>query len=434
MRKKNLSVTDILSGNHLPWASMDVAELEAAQAVCRKASGTMLENSGANGKPLSESDNILVDSLIAKHDDIAAVIRARFEGAHPTRPAGRGKKFAEMFGSSAISAAGWSNADEFLSAIHQQVADPRLQFAPAAGLVAVGRTTSPADGGYAVPTQFVAEWLDASLEDEIVRSRARVFPMTSGTLQVPGFDSTTHTSSIYGFAGGWVGEAAEITPETAKLKLFQMVAKKLGVLAEVSNELLNDGMGYAEQLSQAIIKAMGFHLDDGFLNGDGASGPLGVLKSSALISVAKETNQPANTIRYENLVNMFARLNPPSVKTSVWVAHQSTIPMLTTMGIVIGVGGSHIPVMTESDGTFKILTRPVLFTEKVPALGSKGDIGLYDFSQYGSASARTWCSIGASMSASRGTPRTTGASYEVTGGRCGPARSRRRPARRSLRS
>jgi HK97 family phage major capsid protein len=27
-------------------------------------------------------------------------------------------------------------------------------------------------------------------------------------------------------------------------------------------------------------------------------------------------------------------------------------------------------------------SRPVKFTEKVPALGSRGDIGLYDFSQY----------------------------------------------------
>ena len=38
--------------------------------------------------------------------------------------------------------------------------------------------------------------------------------------------------------------------------------------------------------------------------------------------------------------------------------------------------------MTQDDGRFFILTRPVVFTEKVPTLGAKGDIGLYDFSQY----------------------------------------------------
>ncbi len=38
--------------------------------------------------------------------------------------------------------------------------------------------------------------------------------------------------------------------------------------------------------------------------------------------------------------------------------------------------------MTETDGQFKILTRPVIFTEKTETLGSAGDIMLCDFSQY----------------------------------------------------
>ena len=38
--------------------------------------------------------------------------------------------------------------------------------------------------------------------------------------------------------------------------------------------------------------------------------------------------------------------------------------------------------MTESNGQFSILTRPVIFTEKTETLGDKGDIMLADFSQY----------------------------------------------------
>ncbi len=56
--------------------------------------------------------------------------------------------------------------------------------------------------------------------------------------------------------------------------------------------------------------------------------------------------------------------------------------MLLTLSLSVGVGGDHIPVMTESNGEFKILTRPVLFTEKTEPLGNKGDIMLADFSQY----------------------------------------------------
>jgi len=53
-----------------------------------------------------------------------------------------------------------------------------------------------------------------------------------------------------------------------------------------------------------------------------------------------------------------------------------------SLSLPIVTGGVHIPVMSESNGTFRLLTRPIVFTEKVPGLGTVGDIGLYDFSQY----------------------------------------------------
>jgi len=66
----------------------------------------------------------------------------------------------------------------------------------------------------------------------------------------------------------------------------------------------------------------------------------------------------------------------------VWVCHQSTIPQLLQLIVPCGLSGTHIPVMTESNGVFKILTRPVIFTEKTEALSSRGDVMLCDFSQY----------------------------------------------------
>ena len=38
--------------------------------------------------------------------------------------------------------------------------------------------------------------------------------------------------------------------------------------------------------------------------------------------------------------------------------------------------------MTEHNGQFTILTRPVIFSEKMKALGALGDIAICDFSQY----------------------------------------------------
>src|SRR5262249_55514492 len=82
------------------------------------------------------------------------------------------------------------------------------------------------------------------------------------------------------------------------------------------------------------------------------------------------------------LAKMFARLHPSCFANSIWVANSTTIPQLLQLTITVGSGGSLVPVLTESNGQFRILTRPVVFTEKVPALSSKGDISLVDFSQY----------------------------------------------------
>jgi HK97 family phage major capsid protein len=79
---------------------------------------------------------------------------------------------------------------------------------------------------------------------------------------------------------------------------------------------------------------------------------------------------------------MFSRLTPGSVSRAIWVAHPSCIPDLSTLSIAVGTGGSAIPVMTSADGSFTIMTRPVVFTEKMKTLGNRADIALCDFTHY----------------------------------------------------
>lgn len=297
------------------------------------------------------------------------------------RPAA-GRRYVELFGAQALSNDGWQSPNEFLAVLHQGLHDTRLR---AAATGSVG-----ADGGVAVPTEYFAMWMDASLESEIVRPRAQPWPMTSNTRHVPGWDASSSSSSLYGgFTANWIAQGQEFTEETPKMRAVLLTARKLGLLTQVSNELLADGLGYDSQLSAAIIKALGWFLDRAFLSGNGAGQPLGAINSPVTIVVSKESGQVAATIVYENLVKMFARMHPASIGNSVWVINSTAIPQLLQLSVRFQnaaandfVGGSHIPVLTESNGQFKILTRPVIFTEKVPALGTQGDVGLYDFSQY----------------------------------------------------
>lgn len=372
----------------------DIADLNAVMATIRVEGRGLMESGDTKSPKLIE----LLATLDA-HSKTAAELATEFAhfeklqdeerrapttgGAAAAGLVAPGRQWAQLFGAQTLTAGGWNNREEFFATLHHGLADPRLAFAPSSGLQAIATGGVPSDGGVLVPTQYTAELMDASLEDEIVRPLASVWPMTSSSRHVPGVDGSNHTSVLFGgFAGGWFAEGAELTAENMKLRMIELVARKLGILSEVSNELLRDGLGYDGQLSKAIIAAIGWFLDYGFLNGNGASQPLGVINAGCTITITKETNQAAGTINYTNLLKMFARMPAGLVKNAVWVANQSAIPQLGALSIAVGTGGSHIPVMSESNGDFKILTRPVRFTEKVPTLGTKGDIGFFAFSEY----------------------------------------------------
>jgi HK97 family phage major capsid protein len=128
------------------------------------------------------------------------------------------------------------------------------------------------------------------------------------------------------------------------------------------------------------------------LQGSGAGQPLGVLNDPALIVVPAETSpaQAAGSIVYENITNIFSRLHPACLSNSVFVCNSTAIPQLLSLQNKVWnnahtdvVGGSAVPVVSQNaDGSFSMLTRPLLFTEKLPPLGDKGDILLADFSHY----------------------------------------------------
>jgi HK97 family phage major capsid protein len=105
------------------------------------------------------------------------------------------------------------------------------------------------------------------------------------------------------------------------------------------------------------------------------------------VQVAKESGQATGTILWENIVKMYSRMLPTSLKNAVWLASIDTFPELATMALSVGTGGgpvwiggwsqngSEMPPMT-------ILGRPVIFTEKTPALSTTGDINFVDLSYY----------------------------------------------------
>ena len=293
-----------------------------------------------------------------------------------------GRTYREMFGSDHLDTGGFSRAEEFVKAIHAGRADSRLDELAQRAMV----EDTPSSGGFSVPDQFAGEWLDSSLENEIIRPLATVWPMTSKTRSVPGFDAKNHSYADGLFGGikcSFEGENTELTQSEGKLRLIELSAKKMTCLIPISNELLADGLGFESQLGDAMSLAMGWYLDYKFINGSGAGQPLGLLSDPAKIEVSKESGQTASTVIYENLTKMFARLIPwANPKTTIWIANQTLKPQLLGLSFAVGTAGNHVPVMTEQNGEFRMLGYPCKFTEKAPALGSAGQLMLADLSRY----------------------------------------------------
>lgn len=243
----------------------------------------------------------------------------------------------------------------------------------------------PAGGGFLVPEILRSELLRLALETSLVRPRARVIPMDSSRVPFPAIDVTSHASSLFGgIVGTWTEQGASIAESEAKFGQIVLDAKKLAAYCEVPNELLQDSIiSFAAFVDQIYPEAIAWFEDDAFLTGSGVGEPLGVTSSPALISVAKEVGQTAATIVWENIVKMYSRMLPASLGRAVWVANINTFPELATMALAVGTGGSAIWLNNGADGPpMTILGRPVIFTEKLPTLGTVSDIMFVDFGYY----------------------------------------------------
>lgn len=243
--------------------------------------------------------------------------------------------------------------------------------------------TVPSDGGFLVPVEYAEKIHAVSLENEIVMPRTFVQPMKSNECKIPALNIGDHSVNLYGgFTASYTAEAGTISEANPKTRSMTLNAKKLTGLLRFSAELAQDIPGGEGQLINICGKGLAWYRDRAFLKGTGAGEPLGILNAACTISVAKESGQTADTIVYENLTKMVSRLHPACFNNAVWIIQVSAIPQLLSLSMAVGTGGSTYPVLSESNGKWQILTRPVIFTEKTEKLGDQGDVILADFSQY----------------------------------------------------
>lgn len=287
------------------------------------------------------------------------------------------------------------NPDEYGGSLAQFLLDvspkaamtPELQQRHQALRNAAASSGEPASGGFLVPEAFRAELLSLSLENSVVRPRARVVPMETSRVIYPYIDDTSHASNVFGGVQGyWTPESGTMTDVAATFGRLALEAWKLTAFANVPNELIQDSaISFEAFIRSTFPQALAYFADVAFLSGNGAGQPLGVFTAgnTARVSVAKESGQAADTIVWENIVKMYSRMLPQSLGSAVWVVSPDVFPELATMALSVGTGGGPVWLNSGVGGPpATILGRPVIVSEKVENLGDQGDINFVDFSYY----------------------------------------------------
>ena len=298
---------------------------------------------------------------------------------------GKGKSYKSLFGISKdteLSNGGFDSLNDFLMAVNNRgvAPDRRLSKDLEEGVGSAG--------GFLLPELFEAQLMDLNLSEEIVRPRCKVYgiPKAKGnSISIPAYADTTHATGIAGVRAYWTAEGASLQESTPTLRKIFMSVEKLTCLTDSSNELIEDSaIPISEMVGYLFKSVISFKFDEVAISGVGGGIPLGFRNSPACITVSAESGQDADTIVYENLVNMFARLpvNSYLKKNTIWISSVSNIPQLMQIGIKLGTAGVHIPVFKERTGRYFILGKECLFSEHASLLGEEGNLMLADLSQY----------------------------------------------------
>ena len=228
------------------------------------------------------------------------------------------------------------------------------------------------------------------LENTVIRPNgASVYPMDTDTLNIPRIDDTSHASTVYGgVCAYWTEEAGTKTESEPKWGNCKLTAHELSGYTRASNALIADSAIALERfIKKAFGEAWAYFEDDAFINGNGVGQPLGILNSGCLTSV---TRTDTNNVVWGDIANLWTRLLPGCRDKAVWLMNQEVEKdILKAVGenVTPAATAGNVIVVSQDQGAVKtpprvLFGRPYFVTEKMNALGSAGDFGVFDLSYY----------------------------------------------------
>lgn len=227
-------------------------------------------------------------------------------------------------------------------------------------------------GGFLVPDEFENELITLRETYGVFRRNARIVPMASDVKRIPKRNTTV---TAY-----FVGEAAAITESQQTFDNVQLVAKKLGVITTVSNELNEDAVvNIGDDIAGEIAYAFSLKEDDCGFNGDGSSSFGGIV--GLLNSLTDATFQVADM----GAVTAYSGVGLPELlaswrKLPAWAAQRNNVKIYCSKSAYHGIferlaaagGGNSMQSLANGITTPSFLGYPVEFTQVIPVTETGG--------------------------------------------------------------
>jgi HK97 family phage major capsid protein len=240
-------------------------------------------------------------------------------------------------------------------------------------------TTTPAEGGFTVPTEVAKMVVDALKEFGGMRELAEVISMDSGApLGYPTSDGTAEEGEI-------VGENApattgEITFGTAPLNPFKYSSKKLALPVELIQDSAIDVVGFVvNRLAQRLGRITNKH----YTIGTGTAQPWGlsVRASSGRVGTSGQTL----SVIVDDLIELQHSVNRAYRRMGKWSMADSSLKVIRklkdTSGRPIFTPGYEAGITPGAPDL--LLGQPIVINDDVPAMAANARSILYgDHSQY----------------------------------------------------
>ena len=236
-------------------------------------------------------------------------------------------------------------------------------------------------GGFFLPDAYQEEVVDATIKSSSLLARCTSPEIESRSIMMPVDEDEAHETT--GMKAGTAGEGKTVTEGDVKIGKARVEVEKHEVKVKVPLELLSDARALQAFLVRKAQDKLDFQISDQIFRGNGVGQMLGILNAGALVTVAAESGQTADTVNAENIVNMDACLPETSVSNAVWLVSHALVSQIRLLSIkqtnqVIYTAPGQFPDQPRET----LQGKPIIRHLVCSAPGDVGDIALVDLSQY----------------------------------------------------